>query len=324
MTAAKTSFATATRDLERLAGLKLSESTVQRVAEAIGRRLGERLDLGELFGAPVVWDWNRDAGGKTCAYVSVDATGIGMQGPGGAKAEGRMPYVAMVYNPTPRDELGVEAGGGRQGQVRYLAGLTSLETLGPALRAQAGHVGMDAAEQWICLSDGGSGLDAYFETNFPRGQRILDFWHAAQNLAEFVKLLHPSNAAEEKAQFDEWRRTLRQEGGLAVLRLILNTFVQDRSAEVQDRHRRLLEYVRSNVHRMDYPTYTSNGWRIGSGPVEAACKTVVNARLDQSGMRWGEEGADGVCRLRALYRSEPTQWAAFWREASRPNIAVTV
>lgn len=63
---------------------------------------------------------------------------------------------------------------------------------------------------------------------------------------------------------------------------------------------------------MDYPSYRVKGWLIGSGPVEAACKQVVNQRLKGSGMRWSETGADAVCHLRALFRSEKGQWDACW------------
>ena len=63
---------------------------------------------------------------------------------------------------------------------------------------------------------------------------------------------------------------------------------------------------------MDYPAYVRNGWQIGSGPVESACKTVVGNRLKGGGMRWGENGADAVCHLRALYLSEPVCWDSFW------------
>lgn len=67
---------------------------------------------------------------------------------------------------------------------------------------------------------------------------------------------------------------------------------------------------------MDYPKYRANGWMIGSGPVESACKQVVGGRLKGTGMRWGEEGADAVCHLRALFKGEKGQWAAFWTTAA--------
>ncbi|HTU93012.1 MAG TPA: ISKra4 family transposase, partial [Gemmataceae bacterium] len=70
-----------------------------------------------------------------------------------------------------------------------------------------------------------------------------------------------------------------------------------------------------NVHRRDYAAYLRQGWQIASGGVESACKTVVNQRLCQGGMRWGEEGSDAVAHLRALYRSDADQWEAFWAMA---------
>ncbi len=56
----------------------------------------------------------------------------------------------------------------------------------------------------------------------------------------------------------------------------------------------------------------AQGWQIGSGPIESACKTVVGQRLKLAGMRWREYGTDNVCHLRALFRSDKDQWDAFW------------
>ncbi len=86
-----TSFAEAAEKvLPRLAGLRLAESTVERTAEAVGGRLAEHLAAGRTVGPKAAWDWPADARGVSCAYVSVDATGVGIQGPDGAAAEGRI------------------------------------------------------------------------------------------------------------------------------------------------------------------------------------------------------------------------------------------
>lgn len=92
----------AQRTLLKLADWRLSESTVERTTETTGTRLGERLASGATFGPAKPWDWNKDATGQTCDYVSLDATGIMIQGPAGAKAEGRMVADGMIYNPHPR------------------------------------------------------------------------------------------------------------------------------------------------------------------------------------------------------------------------------
>jgi hypothetical protein len=67
--------------LKKLAGLRVSESTVRRTSEAVGHDIGALLAAGATFGAAESWAWHKDAEGKTCAYVSLDLTGVGMQGP---------------------------------------------------------------------------------------------------------------------------------------------------------------------------------------------------------------------------------------------------
>ena len=88
------------------------------------------------------------------------------------------------------------------------------------------------------------------------------------------------------------------------------------SAETQAEQDGLLNYLRNNVGRMDYPSYLKKGWQIGSGPVESACKRVVGQRLKGAGMRWGEDGANAVCHLRALFLSDNGPWEAFWNYAN--------
>jgi hypothetical protein len=58
--------------------------------------------------------------------------------------------------------------------------------------------------------------------------------------------------------------------------------------------------VENNLSRIDYPRYRELGLPVGSGQVEAQCKTLVGARCKQAGMRnWTYAGAEGVLRMRA-------------------------
>lgn len=298
----------ATWTLRKLAGLRLSESTVERTTEAAGERLGTLLEQGAVFGPPQAWHWNRDADGQTCAYVSVDATGILMQGPDGSKAEGRMVTVGMIYNPQPRaahdEELSKPCA-----NVRYLAGLYSLEELGLQLRRQGGQVGMNAAEQWIALTDGGNGLEAFLDVHFPRAVKILDFRHASEHLAAFARKYRPG---EVESLLASWCQVLKHAGGTALVQLLEDLDRRKMNREARAEHVGVLRYLRNNVQRMDYPAYLRHGWQIATGAVESACKTVVNQRLCLGGMRWGEGGGDTVAHLRALYRSDADQWDAFW------------
>ena len=78
----------------------------------------------------------------------------------------------------------------------------------------------------------------------------------------------------------------------------------------------LPEVYENHNHKMDYARYAANGWQIGSGQVESACNTVINARLAGSGRRWRILGSDGVCHLRALCKSDLSQWQQYWHPQS--------
>jgi len=106
---------------------------------------------------------------------------------------------------------------------------------------------------------------------------------------------------------------MKQQGGAGILAVLEALPLPPRHPAVKARPAEVVGYIRKNLHRMDYPTYLANGWLIGSGAVESACKTVVGQRLKLAGMRWGAAGTDALCHLRALFRSEVGQWQAFWR-----------
>jgi len=312
------SFAEAAeKTLTRLAGLRLSESSVERVTEAAGRRVGEALAQGKTFGKHKDWDWHKDAQGRTVAYLSADSTGVGQQGPGGSKVEGRMAAVGMIYNPIPEERSRWANPKGRRPpwQARYLCGLQPLAELGESMRRQGGQVGMDRADIWVAISDGGSGLEAFFQQNFPRVLVVIcDFYHVAEYLAGLAKAFHPTQEEAATAWTQEWCHRLKAEGGQAVLTALTELDLGGRSAAVKECYQEVRTYFENQVHRMNYPEYVAAGWQIGSGPVESACKTVVNQRLKGTGMRWGADGADSVCHLRALFRSELGQWESFWSQ----------
>jgi hypothetical protein len=308
-----TSFAEASQQtLKTMCGLTVSESTVERTTEDAGQRLIDRLEQKQTLGPACEWTWQCDAQGRSCAYVAVDHTGIRQQGLNGARAEGRMAGVAMVYNPrSEHDPLKPPPR-----QVRYVSGFLEMDELGRQLRREAEAVGIMNAEQQIALSDGGSGLEAMLRKFFPNATVILDFWHAKEHLVELAQALHAHDEPARKQWLDDWCHQLKHEGGRVVLARLESLDIAAQPEAVRAVHRQQVTYFHNQVHRMDYPTYVANGWQIGSGPVESACKTVVGNRLKGGGMRWGEPGADAVCRLRAAYLSDPTCWKALWGAAA--------
>jgi hypothetical protein len=307
--------------IRKMSGLTVSESTVRRRTEEVGAQIGGALAQGDVFGAVTPWAWHKDAEGKTVAYVAGDATGVGIQGPKGAEAEGRMINVGMIYNPIPDEpQRWANPQGKRPSwQARYATSLNGMGALGTPLRQQGGQVGMDGADRWIGLSDGGSGLEEFLKINFPRLEVvILDFYHAAEYLGEIARAWFPADEAGAAAWLEPWCHRLKHEGGAAVLaglrdlQTALGVSGMPRAAQV--RLEEALRYFENQKHRMDYPSYRAKGWHIGSGPVESACKTVIGMRMKQAGMRWAPHHADAVAHIRALFRSEDRQWDAFWEQ----------
>ena len=317
------SFAAGARKiLARLSGLHLSESTVQRATEAAGQRLAAVQHAGQDVGPSTTWNWHRDAENKSVGYVSVDATGVGQQGPGGVKTEGKMVYVGMVYNPVPehRDRwANPQANRQPDWQSRYVAQVRPLDELSQPLRRQAGQVGLDKAERIIAISDGGAGLEDFLRMNFPLVEVvILDFYHAAEYVSKLSKALHPT----DESAATTWRETtcekLKTQGGRVVLEELRRLNARRRSEKaVRDE---VVGYFENQAHRMDYPTYRAKGWQIGSGPVESACKTVIGKRMKGGGMRWGVDGADAVSHLRAAFCSSGRLWEGLWLTQSNPSV----
>lgn len=303
--------------LQEMAGVRLGESTVERTTEDAGSRLARDVGAGKTFGPKADWPWHKDYKGRSCAYIELDATGVRQQGEGGKAAPGRMAYVGMVCNPTPEWPWPDEKKGPMQ--ARYLAGLYPLVEVGPLLRKPAAQVGLERADCWVGLTDGGNGLEDRLEENFPLvWEVILDFYHPAEKLSGLAGLLFPKDQEQAQEQARQWCGLLKEEGG-ALVAAVLREWDWPRHAGLAEAVAKVIDYLENHAHRMEYPEYLAEGWFIGSGAVESACKTVVGQRLKLAGMRWGEDGSDALGHLRALYRSEKGQWNAFWNREYTKN-----
>ncbi len=313
------SFEKGTELLQETAGVRLSESTVERTTETTGQRIAEHVQKGRTFGGKEPWNWFRDACGRTVGYIEIDATGVRQQGSRGEAAEGRMAYVGMIANPLPDRERVFEGlpKPGQAMQARYTSGLYPLAEMGPLLRRQGAQVGLDRAEVWVAITDGGAGVGGLRAIELPACRSgDLGLLSRGGVSGEVGSGVAPDRRGRGAlAQTKSWSRLLRDEGGDAMIAVLENwewPSVKGLAAVRAD----VLSYFRNHVDRMDYPNYEAAGWYIGSGAVESACKTVVGQRLKGSGMRWSEAGAHAVCHVRALYRSEHSQWTDFWRRST--------
>ena len=142
---------------------------------------------------------------------------------------------------------------------------------------------------------------------------ILDFYHAAEHLSKAAEWIFGKGSGEAKQWYNRWRGKLLEEvdAAPALIRSVKRYRAKCRKNTARyEALTKELGYFRANVKKMDYAAYRATGIPISSGPVEAACKTIVGHRLKRSGMRWTLEGAQQILNLRVPLQSK--RWDAFW------------
>ena len=169
----------------------------------------------------------------------------------------------------------------------------------------------------VLLCDGERGLWTYAEQTplFAHYRKLVDFYHTCEHLADAAQALWGAGSPQANQWYNEYRHKLlhEEEGAHQVLRSIdyyrrTRRFSKTRR-EALDTQR---TFFQRNKKRMTYAAFREQGLPIGSGPVEAACKTLVKTRLGRSGMRWSWPGGQRILQLRTYVKSK--RWEAFWKQ----------
>ena len=285
-----------------LAGLEVTTKSVERTAEAIGTDIAQReqaeihkalqLDLPVIVGEPI-----------RIVYVQMDGTGIpvvkketaGRQG----KVEGQPPHtreckLGCVFTQTTWDKEGYAIRD--PDSTPYTGAIETAEEFGPRMYAEASRRGWSRARLKVVMGDGAEWIWNIAELHFPGAIQIVDLYHARQHLWEVARKLYPNDAGKQKAWMKMHQRLLdrgRIEKLVDALRAI-----KFENAEIAEKLRTEADYFEGNRERMRYPKFRRQHLFVGSGVIEAGCKTVVAARLKRSGMFWTIRGANAIVALR--------------------------
>ena len=142
---------------------------------------------------------------------------------------------------------------------------------------------------------------------------ILDFYHASSYIANVAAAIYGEGTSRAASWHQRWRNKLQLDRDAAQKLIRAVTRARDRVRRGTKRHdvlRRAIKFLRQNRERMNYAEFIGRGLPIGSGPVEAGCKTIVTARLKRSGMRWSMAGGQDVLNLRCHLKSH--RWDHAW------------
>lgn len=191
----------------------------------------------------------------------------------------------------------------------YRAGLWDAKTFTNHHWAEACRRRLEKAEKVVCVSDGALWIWMMVFMCFPRRIEILDCWHALEYLWHVATVLFENEEAA-KSWFVSQKQILLSQGLRPVIKAIRKTI--PRTSPLPEPVRQALGYFVRNRHRMHYPLYRQQGLPIGSGTVESACKTVVQTRMKQAGMRWSRQVAQTMLSLRSLLLSNR------WDELASP------
>jgi len=304
------------RQIKLLADLEVTTKSVERTAEAIGADIAQReqeerqramqLDLPLVVGERV-----------PILYVQMDGTGVpvvkketlGRQGKtAGQPAHTREVKLGCVFTQTKWDEKGHPIRD--PDSTTYTGAIETAEDFGKRIYLEAWKRGWSRAEKKVVMGDGAEWIWNLAEQHFPGAIQIVDLYHARQHVWELARKLHPHDDAAQKAWM-KVHQDLLDQGNIEKLVGALRS-LDSFHPEVADKIRTEADYFERNAERMRYPEFRRQHLFVGSGVIEAGCKTVIGSRLKRSGMFWTVRGANSIIALRCCHLNG--RFESYWEE----------
>ncbi len=308
------SYQKAEKHLEETGGISVSGRQIQRVVQRVGVAAQEWQEREAQPGGSAV----------PIMYVSADATGVPMRkeelvGRAGQQEDGsaktRSPYLGCTFTQHKTDEQGHPVRDYES--TTYVSSFGPIEEFGPCLRQDAIRRGLALALQVVLLIDGAEGLANMGRLCFPGAIQIVDFYHALLHASQVLAaLLGSKEHPDFKKRLGHWARRLLQDKVAQLIAQARQECAGKTQAQAVEKE---LAYFVKNAERMQYGTFRRKGFFIGSGVIEAGCKTVIGARCKQSGMFWSEPGAENVLALRCIQSSR--RLAEFWKDRLNTHAA---
>lgn len=161
------------------------------------------------------------------------------------------------------------------------------------------------------LGDGAEWIWNLADQHFPGAAQIVDLFHARQHLWDLARLLYPTDTKRRNAWLGLHQKRWLDTGKISQLVSSLRQ-TQTADADLLKKLRNEADYFATNAARMKYPSFRKQHLFVGSGVIEAGCKTVIGHRLKQSGMFWTLKGANSILALRCSHLNGPFEdyWEA--------------
>jgi hypothetical protein len=305
------------QQMKLLADLEVTTKAVERTAEAIGEDIAAgaqkeiqravQLDLPMVLGKAV-----------PILYVQMDGTGIpvvkketvGRQGKTeGEPSHSREVKLGCVFTQTTWDKAGYPIRD--PDSTTYVGAIEPAEEFGKRLYVEVWKRDWSHAEKKVVMGDGAEWIWNLAEQHFPGAVQIVDLFHARQHLWELARKLYPNDEVSQKAWIKVHQRRLLDKGKIEKLVVSIRS-IDSENPEVAEKIRTEADYFERNADRMRYPKFRRQHLFVGSGVIEAGCKTVIGSRLKRSGMFWTVRGANAIIALRCCQLNG--RFEDYWEE----------
>jgi hypothetical protein len=305
-------FAGAAGLLADLAGVSLTAKRVERAAEASGaaqaaavRERSALITSRKLVPLPPFPQPDK-------LYGVIDGTGVpmtaketaGREGKGeDGRARTREVKMAVFFTQDKLDEDGYPVRD--RDSSSYIATFEPAAAFQRLVRAEGIRRGADHVRQLTIIGDGASWIWNLAAAAFPEATHIVDLYHAREHLHSLTRSLE-FMLLDRK---DEWLAARLEDldhGDIDGIETAVRNYPLE--GVKKDEAERELGYFLNNAPRMRYRWFRSRGLFVGSGVVEAGCKSVIGQRLKQAGMHWTTAGADAIIALRC--REASSTWEA--------------
>jgi len=313
------SFEQGQQQLELLAGIEVTAKAVERQAEAIGADVEAREQVQIQHAKQLELP-------EVCArctplfYIQMDGTGVpvvkaetaGRSGKiEGQPAHTREAKLGCCFTQTTTDKQGWPVRD--EDSTTYVGAIETAEEFGLRLYTEAWRRGWSRAQKKVVLGDGAAWIWNLAHQHFPSAIQIVDLYHARQHLWELSAKLFASDERGRKRWMARSLKLLDQ-GKIEALVKFLRE-LQPANEELTHVVRNETDYFQRNADRMRYPDFRTQALFVGSGVIEAGCKTVIAARLKRSGMFWSVRGANAIIALRCSRISR--RFADYWEARTR-------
>jgi hypothetical protein len=309
---AKSPFALGQQDIEEMAGIEVNPKEIERVSHRLGKEV-EAFNQEE--GEKALCNGNRTLQAIPKMYICMDGTGVPVvkaetvdrKGKGEeGQAKTREAKLGCVFTQTKVNEKGYPVRD--ENSTTYAGAIETADAFGKRIYAEAQRRGLESARQVSVIADGSPWIWNIADEHFYGAIQIVDLCHAREHYWNVARAVFGSGQAAQASWADQRRKELDRGKVEAVIEAIER--LSPRRKEQKEICEREIGYFEKNKDRMRYEDFRRQGLFVGSGVVEAGCRTVIGQRLKQSGMFWTVKGANSIIALRCCLLSN--RWEDFW------------